>query len=191
MKKLEDENTKYLSKPWQKFFSRFNDIETLKIVQWSEVHLLGYICKRYKDFFGTSFAISVKGAPSKCSEIYQIRQIMATLQTSDTKIIKDYIDYIFDKKIILNKVKLKKIGFFITQGFATEFYLDRKQKNIIKRSTPLPQEYLNVAQELNIEANTYGDLAFIKMSNNVAYNNLFEKLKSIGFDLSILDNLAQ
>lgn len=198
MKKLEEEQTKYMSKAWIKFFAKFNDIETLKVVQWSEAHLLGYICKRYEDFFKTKFAISVKGAPSKSSEIYQIRQIMATLQTSNTQIIKDYIDWTFDQKIIPNKIKLKKIGFFITQGFATEFYLDQKQKKVIKRSTSLPQEYLNIAQEFDIEIETYGDLAFIKMANDLCKSltstpnsNFLDKLKLSGFDISILDNLAQ
>ncbi len=215
LKKYEDDYTKYMTKPWQKFFSRMQDHSTLKIVQWSEVHLLGHICKRYEDVFNTKFAISVKGAPSKCTEIYQIKQIMFTIQTNNMAMMKEYVDWVFDHKIVPNKVKLKKIGFFITAGFATEFFLDRKEKMVIKRSTPLPEDYIKKFKDLGIDAETYGDIAFIKMAanrysvgightqelakkrmeseNNIknTNNDLINKIESTGFDISVLDNLAQ
>lgn len=196
---LEDENfTNVLNKHWQKFFAKFNEIDTLKISQWKEVHILAYIAKRYEEIFGTKFAISVRGAPSKCTEIYQIKQIMGTLQTTNMKVLKEFIDWTFDNKIIPKKVKLKKIGFFITPGFATEFFLYRKEKQIIKRSTPLPKEYVELSNKFSMDVETYGDLAFIKMAYDKANGNLensyvqfFGNLEALGFELKILDGLAE
>ena len=36
------------SKPWQKFFKKFEEIESLKVSEWKEVHILAHICKRFK-----------------------------------------------------------------------------------------------------------------------------------------------
>lgn len=189
--------TSFMNKHWQKFFAKFKQIETVKISDWTELHLLAYICKRYEEVFNLKFVISVKGAPGKCTEMYQTKMIMATLQTSDKKIIKEYIDFVFDKKIIPNKVKLQKIGFFVKPGFANEFYLYKKETDVIKRSTSLPDYYIAIANNLEIEAKTYGDLAFIKMAaektkdTNNANVRFLNNLEAAGFDLSTLDNLAQ
>lgn len=119
MAEIEDgiDPTKLLSKPWQKFFAKFLDIETLRTSQWKEVHLLAYICKRYESLYKTKFAFSFKGAPSKCPEMYLVRQMIAMLATTNPKIIKEYIDWVYDFKIIPKNAKIRSLGFFYDAKF--------------------------------------------------------------------------
>lgn len=177
-----------LSKPWQKFFNKFDEIKELRVSQWKDVHILAYICDRYEKHYAMKFSVSIKGAPTKSPDMYMIKKIKASLNTTDNAIIKEYIDWTFDTIIIPKKYKLKKIGFFITAGFINEFFFYRKnKKNNITRSTPVPETYKNIANEIGIDINTYGDLAFICMaieagSSSEDHNCLIGNLELLGLD---------
>lgn len=190
--------TQLLSKPWQKFLAKFEEIEILKNSQWKEVHLLGYFCKRYEKHYGMKFALSFRGAPSKCNEIYMVKKIMYMLDTTNMRTVRAYIDWIFDQKIIPGKMKIRTIGFLTTPGFGNEFnsYVTLKAK--IVKTTELPPEYKQIVDSLNLEVATYGDLAFVKMAlesapeseSRAPYKILFTNLMAIGFEPSVLNNLA-
>jgi hypothetical protein len=186
------------SRPWQKFLAKFAEIETIKTSQWKEVHVLAYISKRFEGVFGRKFAVAMSGAPSKSPDVFMIKQIIATLQTTNMRTVKEFIDWTFDTKIIPNKIKIRKLGFFINPGLANEFLFHKKDKSIVKRSTELPSEYKCIASQLGIDANTYGDLAFIKMASDRArgdlnnpYLQLLINLEAVGFETIILERLAE
>lgn len=186
-----------LSKPWQKFLAKFKDIETLAVSEWKEAQLLGYFCKRYETCFDQKFALSFRGAPSKCNEIYMIKKTMAMLNSTDATVIHDYVDWIFDCKIIPGKIKIRSIGFLTTPGFGNEFNTYRTKKARVSKSTQLPIKYQQCADELNLPVATYGDLAFIKMAidqspdseSRAPYKILFKDLIALGFEPETLNNL--
>ena len=187
-----------LNRHWQKFFARFDEIDELPASEWTAVHVLAHICKRFKEVFGREFSITVKsGAPSKSIDLFMAKQIIATLDTSNMRTVKDYVDWVYSNKIIPNKTKFRRIGFFTTAGFANEFYFARTEGVIIKRSTVLPNDYKRLADQLGVPANTYGDLAFIKMAaeqvtdKNNPYCLLFANLEAMGFDSKILQELSE
>lgn len=180
-----------LSKPWQKFFKRFEEINEIKVSEWKEVHILGYICKKYEEKFHRKFIVTIKGAPTKSPDIYMVKRISAMLSTTNKRTVKEYIDWAFDHKI--KKQPFRKIGFFLTQGFGNEFLEYReKKKNDWDRSTQVPAIYKTIAEELGININTYGDLAFIQMAANrnndktTPHNVLLGNLELIGLDLNKL-----
>lgn len=189
--------TQLLSKPWQKFLAKFDEIEILPLSEWKEVHLLGYFCKRYEKCFNKKFALSFRGAPSKCNEIYMIKKTMAMLNVMDANIIHDYIDWIFDIKIIPGNIKIRSIGFLTTPGFGNEFNMYRVKKMKISKSTELPSKYQQIINALNLPVVTYGDLAFVKMSldenpeniSKLPYKKMFQNLIALGFELDTLNNL--
>lgn len=193
----DDKVTELLSKPWQKFLAKFDEIDSLPISKWKEAHLLGYFCQRYQKYYEQKFALSFRGAPSKCNEIYMIKKTMAMLDTTDPEIVHNYIDWIFDCKIIPGQIKIRSIGFLTTPGFGNEFNQYRKKKQRIVKSTELPVKYQSIINDLDLQANTYGDLAFIKMAldqspNSVAmapYKLLFNKLVALDFEPEILNTL--
>lgn len=195
--KVDDLNA-LLSKPWQKFLAKFKEIETIPNSEWKEIHLLSYFCKRYENCYGKKFALSFRGAPSKCTEIYMMKKLMVMLNTTNMRTIRSYIDWVFDFKIVPTHMKIRSIGFLTTPGFGNEFNLYREKQDKIGKSTELPAEYKQVANTLNLPVFTYGDLAFIKMAldqspNSEArapYKVLFHNLMAIGFEPSVLNNLA-
>lgn len=188
--------TTLLSKPWQKFLAKFDEIQTLRTSQWKEVHFLGHICKRYLGIYGKAFALSYKGAPSKCTEIFMVKRMIAMLGTSNPHVIKAYIDWVYDKKIIAKDFNFRAIGFFCNTSMVNEFQIVRAKQSKIEKSTELPNEYKEAANVLELTVNTYGDLAFIKMAldqsaenERIPYRTLFNNLMAIGFEPSVLKDL--
>lgn len=192
------DTSKLLSKPWQKFLAKFTEIDVLQNSQWKEVHLLAYICKRYEECTGSKFALTYRGAPSRCVEIHMVKKIMAMLGTTNMRTIRAYIDWVYDVKIVPKKIKFRTLGFFTTPGFANEFSNFKIEKARVTKTTELPIEYRQVAEMFELEVATYGELAFIKMAAEetpdcescAPYVKLLHHLSVIGLDLSILNSLV-
>jgi hypothetical protein len=181
-----------LSKPWRKFFDRFKEIDDLKVSRWKEIHFLAYTCRLYKKHHGVPFYVSMKNPPSRCFDVKIWRKVQENLNTNNPHTMKEYIDWVFENK----KVKFKALPFFLTQGFVNSFYHDRAAKiNDIKRSTNLPQSYIDTGKFFNIDVETYGDLAFIQLSveqNTDKTSNYFifmQNLEVLGLDLNKLKDL--
>ena len=189
------EHLKDLPKCWQNFFNKFKEIDTLKVSKWKPVHHLGYLSKRYEETYGKKYAFSLQKVPSKSSEVFLIKKIGAMLCTTNQRTIKEYIDWVFDEKIIPKNKKIRSLAFFISLGLGNEFNLVREQRKIITRDTPLPNEYKKVAEEMGISIDTYGDVAFIKQALDISssgredYLSMYKKLLMYGFEPSLLEDI--
>lgn len=189
--------TSLLTKPWQKFLTKLSDLDITKLSQWKETQLLGYICRRYETLYGQKYALSYRGAPSKCPEIHMVRKIMAMLGTTNAKIVSLYIDWVFDNKIIPKNMKIRTLGLFNVPGFGNEFKQYRSNLNKIDKTTALPPEYKQVADIMEIPVSTYGDLAFVRLAleqspdaeSRVPYKRLFNTLVTLGFETAVLDGM--
>ena len=185
------------SKWWISFFKKFDEIGKVPIPKWKPIHHLSYFTQRYEDVYGKRFSFALDGQPSRCKEIFMIKKIMAILGTSNQKTVKDYIDWVFDNKVISVNRKVRSIGFFANASFCNEFHLSMIEKNKIKRGTPLPTNYQIVVDILNLPINTYGDLAFAKRALDEApdsesrniYRYLFKELYRVGFEYSMLEEI--
>jgi len=186
-----------LSKPWQKFFRKFAEIEEIPVSEWKPVHHLAHFALRYEQHYGKRFSFSVRGAPSRCAEVYMLKRIGGMLGTSNQKTLKEYIDWVFDAKLIPTSRKIRSLGFFANTSFCNEFHAYVSERSRIYRYTELPDEYKKVAESLDIPANTFGDLAFAKAaidmsrdSESVApYKALFNELYKIGFEFEMIKDL--
>lgn len=195
--KERQESIQYLSKPWHTFFKKFKQIETLEVHEWKLLHFLAYFEKRFREAFNKNYSYTYYKCPSKCTEMVLIKQLFAMLCTTSNKMVKDYIDWIFDKKIIPGNIKIKSISFLKTNGFGNEFRQNKAEREKIRRSTELPGYYVNVVNEFNLPVATFGDLAFIKMALNKdsggstrqQYKMLFDKLYAVGFEDNMIKDL--
>jgi hypothetical protein len=151
-----------LSKPWQNFFAKFSEIDHLKNSKWKELHQLAYICKRYEQHYGRKFIFSLRNAPSKCPEIVLVKRMCAMLGTSNARTIREYVDWVYDVKIIPKNMKIRTLAFFTTPGLGNEFFIQFAEKNKINKTTELPHEYIEIIDSLGLPVVTYGDLAFVK-----------------------------
>lgn len=182
---------------WRRFKERLEAYEDVPVKDWKEEQMLGHIIKRYKDVMEVDFALSYSGPPTKCKEIYCIRRTLLALGSDDGPTVKQYIDWIFDTKIIPQKITISSIAFFFTTNLILTFKKEMRRQNRITRATELPEEYINVASSLALDVKTYGDLAFAKVAleddpdntDLAMYSNLFINLKDVGFDDSILGSI--
>ena len=186
-----------LSKPWQKFLKKFTEIDSIPVSEWKHVHQLAHFYRRYNQIFGKRFSFSMKSAPSKCTETYMLKNISGMLGTSNQRILKEYVDWVFDKKVIPSKRKIRSLGYFATASFCNEFNIYLSEKNKIGRHTLLPNEYAKIAEDMNVAAKTFGDLAFAKNAIDAGldpefvdeYSRLFNELYKIGFEFNMLKGL--
>jgi len=195
IKGLKEDGT--ISLPWKKFKSRLDFYADTPVAEWDEYHFLGHILKRYKDYMGAEYSLSYSGAPSKCGEMYCVKRMLLALGVSEKQVVAEYIDFVYDKYIIPGKVSVTSIAYFFTTNFIFEFKKRFRKESKITRSTQLSPEYKGVISNLNLDVCTYGDLAFARVAlendpNSTdleVYVRMFDELKKIGFDDSVLGRL--
>jgi hypothetical protein len=186
-----------LSKPWQKFINKMAEFSTIQAEQWEPAHTLGYFAYRFQKHFNHKYALSFQGPPSKCSEIVLIKKIYGALDTTFAPEVKAYIDWVFDMRIIPNKLAVRSVSFMLAKGIMNDFLKIQAEKKRITKSTPLPEEFKSFIDFYEIPASTYGDLQFIKNAldqdseseSRQPYKKLLEQLSTIGLKLDILDKL--
>lgn len=188
-------NTQY-----QKLFDKFKEIETIKVEDWNTNHILGYFCNKYKQHYKTDYKFKFNtSAPSKCFEVFQVKRL-ANFISSDPKVLKNYIDWIFDFKIKQAKRKITSISFLTNEFSVNEFkvkLLSGKlpQINLLKidRTVELPKNVFDILNSKGFSAKTYGDFAFLKSAfgtNSQAFNSAIDEIVKAGFDVSVLEGVV-
>lgn len=190
---------------YAKFFAQFAEINSLDITHWKVPHLIGFFCKLYYDKYAVGYQFKFNTpTPPKCFEVFQMKRLGAILST-DPKIIHEYIDWIFTKKVPELKRRFTSISFLTRENFVNEYkwkvLTSDKNELHLDRTTPLPEKFkealLPIASNFST-MNTYGDLSFLVQylsgANGVAPNteeqNVFNKLIELGLDLQLLNKVV-
>lgn len=182
---------------YRKFFDKFQEIDSLDPKDWKPVHVLSYFVKKYYDTYKVKYKFKFNSpSPSKCFEVFQIKKLASNL-TSDPVLLKEYIDWVYENKVIKAKRRLTSISFMTVEGIVNEYKFNvllnqDKTNNSIDRSTPLPSTYRSIFNDAGYTINTYGELAFLsKMSDKPSHvNQAFLAAQQSGLDLSILDKVV-
>ncbi len=200
-KKKEEESTggrlgDYPNDKYRQFFEKFAEIETLDMNEWKPVHILAYFCKKYKEQYNTDYQFKFNTpSPAKCFEVFQVRRL-GMLLSSNPKILKEYIDWIYLNKVVKAKRRLTSISFMTHEGVVGDYKMNvllRGKKNLnVDRSTPLPVDYQKVFAEVNASIKTYGDLAFVSQMDPMPAElaGAIGKIKELGFDEEILGRIV-
>lgn len=161
---------------YQKFFAQFDEHTTTDVITWRPVDLLAYFCAKYQASYNASYAFKYNTpSPSKCFEIFQVKKLSQIL-SSKPNILKDYIDWIFDNKVGTKKKRFTSISFLTREENVKEYkwkvlpYFSK-----IDRTTSLPEKLKLFLIELNL--NTYGDLAFIWLARESLDAEIKSKLE--------------
>lgn len=192
-----ERNLDILSKPWQKFFASIKEISSMEISDFKDKHVLMYLINKYENHYNHIYPFNFTKPPSRCTEYVFVKKIYQMLNTSKSEVIIDYIDFVFDKYIFKPKKKIKSLSFFLATEFAAEFIKEIKKKNVINRTTPLPEEFVMILSALKIPAQTYGDLSFIKnyinespeSENALLYQRGLNQLLSLGLKEEHIANI--
>jgi len=185
-------NEKYI-----KLFDKFKEIDTLDISKWNKNHVLGFFCKKYKETYKVDYSFKFNTpSPSKSFEIWQI-SVLSSKLSSDPKILKAYIGWVFENVVPKAKRRLTSIS-FINKEEVLNFYkinilLADQQKLSIDRSTPLSNNYQEILQTVaGLSIKTYGELAFVTQMNPSPLNfeQALNKLIENGFNKEILTRIV-
>lgn len=182
---------------WRRFKERLEAYDETPVAEWKDEHMLGHILKRYREVMDVDFSLSYSGPPTKCKEIYCTRRMILALGADDGPTVKQYIDWVFDTKIVPQKTTISSIAYFFTTNLVLTFKKEMRKLGRITRATELPENYQNIAVGLELDVKTYGDLAFAKVAleddpdneDLTIYVTLFNELRSAGFDESTLKSL--
>jgi len=184
------------SKAWEVFYNKLNEFENIPVKDWKANNLLGYFCKKYKDKYGVEFALTISGAPSKSYEVSLIKK-MGMMIDSNPEVIKEYIDWSFQKHVEQRKKKITSLGFFTHKDIVNDFKFNvlirKSQHGEITRSTILPDEVENLMKENNLPIHTWGDLSFyyLTIKNSKKTEDLeFIKLISSKINIQKLENVS-
>ncbi len=182
--------SQFPNKKYKTFFEKFKEIDSLDISQWRAVHLLGYFCKKYKNIYNEEYSWKFNDqAPSKCFEVWQMNTLSSKL-SSNPSILKEYIDWVFAKKVPLLARRFTSISILNKDQTLFEF------KNIllnpkITRSTELPEKYKTIINQAGVQISTYGELSFISQMDSLSpeLQEALTKLYDSGLDKSLLDKI--
>ena len=176
---------------YQKFFKKFSEINTLPIADWKPVHVLSFFCKRYYQQYNVKYKFKFNSpAPGKCFEVFQIKRL-ASMLSANPKILKEYIDWVYDTKVIAARRRLTSISFMTVEGLVVEYKLKilMAPANDINRTTLLPEEYKKILLEAGFPINTYGDLCFVCQMPDCP-PEIVNQLEMIGFNKSLLKSIV-
>jgi|ERR1035437_1865574 hypothetical protein len=182
---------------YKKFFDKFTEIKTLDVAQWKPTHLLAYFCKKYKETYGVDYGWKFNNpAPSKCFEVWQIGVLSSKL-SANPKILKDYIDWVYENIVPQAKRRLTSISFMTKEEVVINYKLNvlfaGQKGSDIDRSTPLPSNYQDVLKEIaGLSISTYGDLAFMSQVDPMPDNlrDALNKMSDSGFDKDVLRRIV-
>lgn len=186
----------YPNEKYKQFFDKFKEIDIINVSDWKPVHVLSYFCKKYKEQYNINYKFKFNNpAPSKCFEVFQIKKL-AMLLSSNPTILKNYIDWIFLNKVVKAKRRLTSISFMTNDGVVNEYkvnvLLSGDCNNNISRTTPLPENYKLIFQNIGTIINTYGELAFMSQITPLPQEMLLAltKIEELGFDKQLLDRIV-
>jgi len=182
---------------WKKFENRLRTYSKVPLEDWKETEVLAYILDRYEKEYEINFTLSYSGPPTKCGEMYCTRRMIATLGTEDPTILKEYIDWVYDDVIKVQKLQLESLAFFFTASLCRKFKTVYRQRNKITKDTKLKDEFVSIVTDNGFDAETYGDLAFMKMAVDTDSERddaeqitmLLDQLKQNGLNIDVLDRL--
>lgn len=188
---------KYPSIYWEKFFNKFLDINTLPIEQWNTANLIGYFCKKYKDYYGLDYTFKFNSnSPGKSYEVYLFNKL-SNMLSSNPQILKDYIDWVFAIKIMAKKKRITSMAFLTDTNSVNDYKFNKllfdKNKSI-DRSTTIPPIYTNIINKYGFNITNYGELSFIKKcvdsgNGEQSYKTMLNELSGGGLDIAVLDKV--
>lgn len=179
---------------YKKLFDKFSNINTIQVEEWKKPELLGYFCKKYFDTYQTKYSFKFNSpTPSKCFEIFQIGSLCLKL-SSDPKILKNYIDWMFENYVPKAKRKLTSISFLTKDENLTHYKLNvlsNQTNQALNRSTNLPLDIKEILLSYGISIQNYAELAFLynisPEPDNVSKAK--SKLELNGFDPKVLERI--
>jgi hypothetical protein len=190
------ELTSVPNEKYQKFFDKFDEIDTLPIEQWKLAHLLGYFCRKYKETYQMEYPWKFNNPnPNKCFEVWQMNTLVSKL-SQNPKILRDYIDWAYNNLVPKAKRRLTSLSFMtkdeVVNPYKMDVLLGGKKNLHVDRSTQLPLSYVEVLAQHGYRLTSYGDLAFLSQMDPMPPEMAvaLQELEHAGFDMDTLKRIV-
>jgi len=129
--------------------------------------LMGFFCSKYAEMYGHPFHFEYATPnPYKSKDFINGRRLLAVFG-GDAKLARNYAQWVFAFKIRNADYAISSMGFFVSQKFVSEYMQARARSRVLRRSTPLPTEFLGWCLEHEPEVfdrqqfETWNDLNFM------------------------------
>jgi len=104
--------------------------------------IVGFFCNVYEKFYGHPFTLDILNPiPYKSKTFTMARRILAMFE-NDAHEIRIYIKWVFAKKVKTIKYPVTSLGFFANASFVNEYKHAKYRSTILKRHSPLPQDFI-------------------------------------------------
>lgn len=104
--------------------------------------LMGFFCAKYAEFYGHPFHfLYATPNPYKGKDFIMARRLLAMFE-GDAKAARTYMKWVFAFRIRNANCAIRSVGFFVSQKFVAEYMQARARSRTLRRSTPLPTEFI-------------------------------------------------
>lgn len=129
--------------------------------------LMGYFCAKYAELYGHPFRFDYAATKPYTSKDFIMGGRLLAMFDGDAKAARTYVKWVFVFKIKNTNCAIRSMGFFVSQKFVAEYMQARARARVLRRSTPLPTEFIEwcLMNEPNVfehqELETWNDLNFL------------------------------
>jgi hypothetical protein len=131
---------------WEKWWNNYSD-RGLSKEYWHDKRerpscVVSYFCNQYYEFYGFPYTLDYSNPiPYKNKEFTMARRIISMFG-ENYKYIPNYIKWVFKKKVKNRKYPVNSLGFFASSQFVNEYNAARERANKPKRSSSIPERFL-------------------------------------------------
>lgn len=131
---------------WEQYHDRWKDKECWDKPSDKPSCVIGYFCHKFKEFYGYDYTFDYSNPiPYKSKDFIMARRIL-TMFNADANDAKIYIRWVFAKKVRSTKYTITSLGFFASAPFVNEYKAAKAYSKVLRRSTKLPDHFLNWCQ---------------------------------------------
>jgi hypothetical protein len=104
--------------------------------------LVGYFCAKYAEMYSHPFHFDYATPnPYRSKDFMNGRRLLAMFG-GDAKAARTYVKWVFAVKVRSPDYAISSMGFLVSQKFVAEYLQARTRSKVLRRSSPLPTEFL-------------------------------------------------
>lgn len=131
---------------WDKYSELWKDSENWNQPKHAVSCLVGFMCAEYFSFYERPFKFSYTSpVPFKDKAFTMARRILAMFD-GNARRAANYVKWVYHFKVKTRNYPVTSFGFFASQKFAMEYEHARARSKALRRSTPLPEDFLSWAR---------------------------------------------
>lgn len=136
---------------WEKWWDEYKDL-CLDINNWEQPKhmiscIVGYFCTLYNQVYGYPYSFSYASPnPYRDKDFIMARRLLAAFN-GKARVVGNYLKWVFKTKIEPKRYKVTSLGFFTTSNIINEYKHARARAQTIRRTTRLPEEFLQWCRE--------------------------------------------